>query len=239
MTKKLTELQSKKDQSLPPVKSIAPAKQSPKKQSKKESQQDLEGDLNSQASTDTKVKPPLYERPLMDPLPDEKKDHHEPGTKVEKEFSVEIFKAKITNEIFLYTEYKVNSKDDKGTVKKDNENPIHKDLKKAFDALTPHLAAMAEQYTNDGKLDKSQITCRGFGIGGNGEGVVLHGTRLLSNGKAFNFNTPYYKWDTEKSESLFADEAGDLRIAVNACVSEVILYLFKHKHQPEINQESK
>lgn len=173
------------------------------------------------------------ERKLMDPFPED--DQYETYSRPrEKELSVEVLKAKITNEIFLYSEYKVNQKDDKGTFKKDGENPIHDDLKKAFAALTPHLANLAEQYNNSGELDKAQITCRGFGIGGNGEGVTLSGTRLLTNGKPFNFNTPYYKWDTDKSESLFEDEADDLRVAVNKCIAEVIKYLFKHKYQPEL-----
>lgn len=187
-----------------------------------------------------------YERPLTDPFPDDQDDNPlgapalpDPpapdtnNTPQEKELSVEVLKAKITNEIFLYSEYKVNTKDDKGTFKKDGENPIHDDLKHAFAALTPHLASLAEQFNTKGKLDKAQITCRGFGIGSNGEGVVLHGTRLLSNGKAFNFNTPFYRWDTEKSESLFGDDAEDLRSAINTCRAEVIKYLFKHKYQPE------
>lgn len=158
----------------------------------------------------------------------------EPAPKKEKELSVEVLKAKITNDIFLYSEYKVNLKDDKGSFKKDGENPVHDDLKKAFSGLAPHLAALSEQYNSDGKLDDSKIVCRGFSIGGNGEGVTLFGTRLLTNGKAFNFNTPFYKWDTDPSETLFKDDAVDLRSAVNKCRAEVIQYLFKHKYQPEV-----
>lgn len=155
--------------------------------------------------------------------------------KPEKELAVEILKAKIVDHLFLYAEYKINTKDDKGTIKKDGENPIHKDLTDAFEKLNPYLAAMADQYDAKGTLD-SQINCRGYAV--NGKGVVLHGTRHISNGKAFNFNTPFYQWDTEQSESLFpTEEENDLKGAVNKCSAEVIQYLFKHKYQPEVVSE--
>lgn len=96
---------------------------------------------------------------------------------------------------------------------------------------------MSEQYGNDGKLDSGKIVCRGFSIGSNGEGVTLHGTRLLSNGKPFNFNTPFYKWDNDPSASLFEEDSNSLKSDINSLRAEVIKYLFKHKYQPEIKTE--
>lgn len=200
-------------------------KASGKKTTKKNSKKDEDNDVDFHDDNHGAAAPPA-EKSAAEKKPKE------------KELSVEVLKAKITNDIFLYSEYKVNLKDDKGSFKKDGENPVHEDLKKAFSGLAPHLASMSEQYNGDGKLDDNKIVCRGFSIGSNGEGVTLFGTRLLSNGKAFNFNTPFYKWDTDQSESLFKDDAVDLRSAVNKCRAEVILYLFKHKYQPEVNKNN-
>lgn len=164
-------------------------------------------------------------------------EQERPVTKDEKEFNVEVTKAKITNDIFLSASWKVVSKEDRGSYDKDGENPIHDDLKKSFEGLNHHLASMSQQYNSDGKLDTSRIVCRGFSIGSNGEGVTLHGSRHLSNGKAFNFNTPFYTWDNEPGELLFEEESESLKSAINKCRSEIIQYLFKHKYQPEIKIE--
>lgn len=158
-------------------------------------------------------------------------------TQDEKEFNVEVTKAKITNDIFLSASWKVISKVDRGSYDKNGENPIHDDLKKSFENLNKHLADMSQQYNADGKLDSGRIVCRGFSIGSNGEGVTLHGTRHLSNGKAFNFNSPFYKWDNEPGEQLFEEEAESLKTAINKCRSEIIQYLFKHKYQAEVVNE--
>jgi hypothetical protein len=154
-------------------------------------------------------------------------------TKAEKEFNVEVTSAKL-KDIFLSASWKNMSPQDKGSYDRDGENPVHDDLKKAFSGLNKHLAAMSEQYNNDGDLDSDKIVCRGFSIGGNGEGVTLHGTRLLSNGKPFNFNTPFYKWDSDPSETLFNEESNSLKSAINTLRAEIIQYLFKHKYQAEI-----
>jgi len=207
MTKKITE----------PAKKKAPAKKASSKKNK--SEDEAAG----------------YERPLMDE-PNEKKDAHAiTSTKAEQEFNVEVTSAKL-KDIFLYASWKNMNPLDKGNFDRDGENPIHDDLKKAFGGLSQHLAAMSEQYNNEGKLDSDKIVCRGFSIGSNGEGVTLHGTRLLGNGKPFNFNSPFYKWDNDPSESLFEEDSNGLKSAINTCRAEVIQYLFKSKYQAEIRQ---
>ncbi|MEO8824100.1 MAG: hypothetical protein ABI366_11060 [Ginsengibacter sp.] len=155
----------------------------------------------------------------------------------EKEFNVEVTKAKISNDIFLSASWKIMSKNDKGSYAKEGENPIHEDLKNAFIGLNTHLAKLSEQYNESGALDSDRIVCRGFSIGGNGEGVTLHGSRHLSNGKSFNFNSPFYKWTSDQPELDFAVETNSLKASINICRAEVIKYLFKHKYQPEIQIE--
>lgn len=164
------------------------------------------------------------------------KPEHE-VTHSEKEFNVEVLKAKITDDIFLSAAWKIMSKNDRGSYNKDGENPIHDDLKQAFAGLNPHLASLSEQYNEEGALDSDRIVCRGFSIGSNGEGVTLHGSRHLSNGKSFNFNSPFYKWSADQPELAFEEETNSLKGAVNTCRAEVIKYLFKHKYQPEIKIE--
>lgn len=151
--------------------------------------------------------------------------------------NVEVTKAKIVNDIFLSASWKIMSKNDKGSYAKEGENPIHEDLKDAFMGLNAHLAKLSEQYNESGSLDSDRIVCRGFSIGGNGEGVTLHGSRHLSNGKSFNFNSPFYKWTSDQPELDFAEETNSLKVSINVCRAEVIKYLFKHKYQPEIQIE--
>lgn len=168
-----------------------------------------------------------YERPLMDPPPDE---NIKPPHKQERP-STEIKKAKIKNELFLEVEYTENIQDGTNTVKKDCTAPIHNDLKNAFKKLDAHLSGISEQYTEKGELDMDNVTCRGFSIGGDGEGVILFGFRKLSNGKALNFLSPFHKWDGETVEY---ESSADLRVAITQCKTEVIKYLFENKHQPDI-----
>lgn len=141
----------------------------------------------------------------------------------------DIKKAKIKNELFLEVEYNELLKDGTNTVKKDCTAPVHDDLKKCFKKLDAYLASQSEQYTKDGEVDSARVTCRGFSISNDGEGVTLTGTRILENGKAFNFNSPYIKWDDEGAEKL--------RVTLNVCKAEVIKYLFEGKHQPEAQQK--
>lgn len=201
-----------------------------KKRTSKKSKQDEQDDFNDPVWTDPKL-----QSKSADDLIKNVNDTKE--TSREKEFNVEVTKAKITNDIFLSASWKLMSKNDKGSYGVDGENPIHEDLKDAFMGLNAHLAKLSEQYNESGSLDSDRIVCRGFSIGGNGEGVTLHGSRHLSNGKSFNFNSPFYKWTSDQPELDFAEETNSLKVSINICRAEVIKYLFKHKYQPEIQIE--
>lgn len=171
----------------------------------------------------------LYEHPLMDEPLDNKK------SKSFEKPVIEILKAKIRNDNFLSASWKNLTDIDKGLNDRDGENIIHQDCRNAFAQLNVHLARLAYQYNEKGKFDTGNIVCKGFSVGANGEGVTLHGTRILGNGKPFNFNSPFYKWDTEDGESIFGeDDSSSLKGAINTCRAEVIKYLFHHKYQEEI-----
>lgn len=158
-------------------------------------------------------------------------DHFE--REAERISTANIQKAKLKNEIFIYIEYSETIPDGSGTnsIKSDSTAAVHNDLKKAFQKLDLHLAGLAEQFTLEGLLNSGSTTCTGFAIGGEGTGVTLSGYRLLSNGKAFNFNTPFIKWNDPTADY---EGARQLRISVNRCVLEVKRYLFENKHQPDI-----
>jgi len=167
-----------------------------------------------------------YERPLTDPFPEDDPLTISAGPKAKPDHpSTDIKKAKIKNELFLEVEYSELIKDGTNTVKKDCTAPIHNDLKFAFKKLDKHLSGISEQYTIKGELDTGNVTCRGFSIGGDGEGIILFGFRKLSSGKALNFLSPFHKWD---------EGADDLRACISKCKAEVIKYLFENKHQPDV-----
>lgn len=170
-----------------------------------------------------------YEREFMDEpearSPEEKKPEAPLRT-----IGNEIKKAKIKNELFLEVEYSEMIKDGTNTVKKDCTAPVHNDLKSAFQKLDVHLTGISHQYNSEGELDFENVTCTGFSIGGNGEGVKLFGTRKLDPGGAFNFLSPFHKWDGDTVEY---DGSDGLRAAVSLCKAEVTKYLFEGKHQPD------
>jgi hypothetical protein len=167
-----------------------------------------------------------YERQFID----EPEAQTPPPPKPERTIGNDIRKAKIKNEIFLEVEYSEMIKDGTNTVKKDCTAPIHNDLKAAFQKLDVHLTAIAQQYNSSGEFDFENVTCTGFSVGGNGEGVKLFGTRKLDPGGAFNFLSPFHKWDAETVEY---DGRDGLRGAIAAAKAEVTKYLFEGKHQPD------
>lgn len=109
--------------------------------------------------------------------------------------------------------------------------PIHPDLKKAFDALIIHFAIMTGQLplksvkdiTNfkDELIEGFKVS--GISIGGDNEGITLTGTRLLWNGKAFNSNTPYYKF--EESDQTRYTHMDDLIERLDRVKDELIKYM--------------
>lgn len=167
-----------------------------------------------------------YERQFID----EPETDIIPPPKPERTIGNDIRKAKIKNELFLEVEYSEMIKDGTNTVKKDCTAPIHNDLKAAFQKLDVHLTGISEQYKEDGTLDNENVTCKGFSIGGDGEGVILFGFRKLSTGKALNFLSPFHKWD---AETVGYEDSDGLRAAISVCKSEVSKYLFEGKHQPD------
>lgn len=90
----------------------------------------------------------------------------------------------------------------------------HPDLKKAFEALTIHFCLMTGQIPIKSVKDVSNykeeiiegFRVSSYSIGGDREGVTITGTRLLPNGKAFNSNTPYYKFEeSDQTRYTFMD----------------------------------
>jgi hypothetical protein len=91
----------------------------------------------------------------------------------------------------------------------------HPDLKLAFEALTIHFCLMTGQVPVKSVKDVSNykpeiiegFRVSSYSIGGDREGVTITGTRLLPNGKAFNSNTPYYKFEeSDQTRYTFMDE---------------------------------
>jgi hypothetical protein len=91
----------------------------------------------------------------------------------------------------------------------------HPDLKTAFEALTIHFCLMTGQVpvkmVKDVSNYKPEIIegfrVSSYSIGGDREGITITGTRLLPNGKAFNSNTPYYKFEeSDQTRYTFMDE---------------------------------
>lgn len=91
----------------------------------------------------------------------------------------------------------------------------HPDLKTAFEALTIHFCLMTGQVPVKSVKDVSNykpeiiegFRVSSYSIGGDREGITITGTRLLPNGKAFNSNTPYYKFEeSDQTRYTFMDE---------------------------------
>lgn len=91
----------------------------------------------------------------------------------------------------------------------------HSDLKLAFEALTIHFCLMTGQVPIKTVKDVSNykpeiiegFRVSSYSMGGDREGVTITGTRLLPNGKAFNANTPYYKFEeSDQTRYAFMDE---------------------------------
>jgi hypothetical protein len=151
-----------------------------------------------------------------------------------KKSGVEIKKAKIKDDLFLEVEYSEEVKDGVNQVKKSCTAPVHDDLKTSFEKLDAHLCELCEQFNSECISDISNVTCKGFTIGGNGdsEGVTLIGSRELESGKLLNLVSPFYKWADEDYP-----EINDLAAIIEECKHEVHLYLFVGKHKPEAQQE--
>lgn len=110
---------------------------------------------------------------------------------------------------------------------------MHPDAKQAFSNLRVHLALMVyainqnlinEIATPDEELI-STFHIHGYSIGGDEDdkGVVLSGHRILPNGKAFNFSTPFYRFNEgEETRYKFMD---DLMAKLERVDKEIRLYV--------------
>lgn len=122
---------------------------------------------------------------------------------------------------------------------------IHKDLKKALDALRIHFAVMVG-YISPGEVeiahvDEDQVEnfiVKGYSIGGDeGEGtrgIIISGRKILTNGLAHNYNTPFYRFEqAPESRYVFMD---DVIAKVAVIESEVSAYLNgKRGEDPQMN----
>lgn len=149
--------------------------------------------------------------------------------------NVKIKKASIKDGLFLSGEYvETLPNHTKKDVKFSCTEPIHSDLKDAFDKLHVHLAVICDQVKDPKKGAFAQAEfegffINGFTIGGNdeNEGVTISGRRDGRYGSV-NLNTPLTKFDS--SEYPFVSELGE---QVEAAIYEVEQYLFNDKHAPQ------
>lgn len=139
---------------------------------------------------------------------------------------IEIKKAKLIRKMFLEVEYTERTEDDTLEIKKKSNSVVHEDLKASFDALAPHLGKLCEQPKD------AVMSVSGFTITGSEEGIVLTGTRKLSNGKMLNLNSPNEKYEDSDYEDI--NEVAQL---LEVAKGEIHEYLFEGKHAPKAQTE--
>lgn len=131
---------------------------------------------------------------------------------------IEITKAKILNGPKVEIDY--IKTDDQGRVSEHEDrykNEPHPDFRKAFAALAPHAALLAE-FIDEGEIKNiktpdtekfSAFAITGFTIGGSDEkeGVILTGQKTLRTGKKMSFNTPQTNLNAEgEGAYVFIDD---------------------------------
>jgi hypothetical protein len=147
---------------------------------------------------------------------------------------IKIKKAKIVKDKTLELSY-VKTEDDKSVTKVNEEHnaEVHRDLKRAFAGLDPHLAIINEFIKSSTVIEIEKVDAElvndfhatGYSIGGDDgdEGIVISGRKTLSNGKAFNFNTVFTRFTaTEETGYKFVD---DLLKKIGIIEAEVVAYL--------------
>lgn len=133
---------------------------------------------------------------------------------------------------------KSNGKLEVGYVKTEGEMTInvpiakystqtHQDLRVALANLRVHYKALSEQITEKGKTDEFTVT--GYTVGGKegDEWVILTGYRTLSNGQAFNYNTPLTRFQAsdEEGEGKLYKDIKKLIKALESVDNEVLEYM--------------
>jgi hypothetical protein len=147
---------------------------------------------------------------------------------------IKIQKVKLIKEKTLELSYtKTEADKSKTAVFESHKTEVHKDLKNAFSDLSIHLA-LIPSIIDPKSIDDienvepelySDFHVSSYSIGGDEEdpGVVLSGHRILKNGKAFPFNTPFTRFEeNEETAYKFID---DLLDKIHVVESEVIKYL--------------
>jgi hypothetical protein len=157
---------------------------------------------------------------------------------------IEIKKAQITGRMFLSWEYDEVSGNRKTNLKAKSDAPIHEDLREAIKALTPHFVMLTEMKKKPElakELDLKTVSesllklynVKGFTIE-EVKGITfitLTGTKILSNGKSINFETPRTDRGTDEDAYEFFDKLMEL---VESCQEEILDYM--DGKQAESNQ---
>lgn len=118
------------------------------------------------------------------------------------------------------------------------ETEVHPDCSRAFQALDIHLAVMSgfvkpvdiPDFANFPAHLADGFTCTQYSLGGKEDnpGVVLSGFYIVPfSEKAFNYNTPFYRFDDMSAAAYpFMDE---LQVAIEKCDQEIRAYLTGNK----------
>jgi hypothetical protein len=156
--------------------------------------------------------------------------------------NVEIKKAKITNSMFLYYEFKRTDVTSNDICKISSDAPMHNDLHKAFKSLIPCFALITEQiadetlvnsaieepenYLEDREtaIDDSFFKFRVHEVSIKGkdgfESYQIFGSRQLENYKEIHFSTPEFSLTDD--DLKFKIELADL---IKILKEEVIKYM--------------
>jgi len=156
--------------------------------------------------------------------------------------NVEIKKAKITNSMFLYYEFKRTDVTSNDICKISSDAPMHNDLHKAFKSLIPCFALITEQIVDvelvqaaiknpenyledkESAIDDTFFKFRVHEVSVKGkdgfESYQIFGSRQLENYKEIHFSTPEFSLTDE--DLKFKTELTDL---IRILKEEVIKYM--------------
>ena len=151
-----------------------------------------------------------------------------------------------------YCEYAYGERTEKGSqsVNVASEAIVHDDMRKAFRQLVPHLAFICDYIPLSNSLEKAvdeisnleeddklyeeltrfKVSAFKMVGSGDGTGVVIIGQRKLLNGSTISVATPAIKWEDDY------EYINELRIAVDRCQSEIVLYS-DGKKAPDVQAE--
>lgn len=124
---------------------------------------------------------------------------------------------------------------------------IHPDLKKAFDALTPHMAMIAGFVLPSAVAEIADVDLalfekyhvHGYSLGGDDDsgGIVISGHLINYRGKAVNYHTPFELFDgAPEARYAYMD---DLQARVRVLEDEIDKYMGGKRGEPHKPQEPK